>query len=248
MHLLYVSAAAGTDAARSLADVQAQAGPDVPITVAGRAGDPAEEILRYARRRGVLVVAALEARSTALGLSLLRGLPASNEVSSAASAAGQGFARGMVAPTEILVRGPGLGQERSRLEQEVGDWLDERGVSATQVINRMRGKLSHVPGATLYLPIPVDGALFSAGDCHALQGDGEVSGTAIEAPTRAQLTLDLQDEPVLEWPVARLDGAWITLYHYASRALIRPSVKGLERSPLSTAPEFLAPLRKVYLE
>ena len=34
------------------------------------------------------------------------------------------------------------------------------------------------------------------------------------------------------------DGAWVTLYHYASRALIRPGVKGLERSPLSTAPEF----------
>ncbi len=44
------------------------------------------------------------------------------------------------------------------------------------------------------------------------------------------------------------DGAWITLYHYASRALIRPAVKGLERSPLSTAPEFLAPLRKVRIE
>jgi oligopeptide transport system substrate-binding protein len=44
------------------------------------------------------------------------------------------------------------------------------------------------------------------------------------------------------------DGAWVTLYHYASRALIRPNVKGLERSPLSTAPEFLAPLRKVTIE
>src|SRR5581483_10206913 len=44
------------------------------------------------------------------------------------------------------------------------------------------------------------------------------------------------------------EGAWITLYHYASRALIRPGVKGLERSPLSTAPEFLAPLRKVRVE
>jgi peptide/nickel transport system substrate-binding protein/oligopeptide transport system substrate-binding protein len=44
------------------------------------------------------------------------------------------------------------------------------------------------------------------------------------------------------------DGVWITLYHYASRALIRPGVKGLERSPLSTAPEFLAPLRKVKIE
>jgi peptide/nickel transport system substrate-binding protein/oligopeptide transport system substrate-binding protein len=44
------------------------------------------------------------------------------------------------------------------------------------------------------------------------------------------------------------DAAWISLYHYASRALIRPHVKGLERSPQSTAPEFLAPLRKVWLE
>jgi len=44
------------------------------------------------------------------------------------------------------------------------------------------------------------------------------------------------------------DGAWVTLYHYASRALIRPGVKDLERSPLSTAPEFLAPLRKVHLD
>jgi acetamidase/formamidase len=68
-----------------------------------------------------------------------------------------------------------------------------------------------VAGTTLYLPIPVEGALFSAGDGHAVQGDGEVSGTAIESPTRAQLTLDVRDEPALEWPVARLDGAWITL-------------------------------------
>jgi acetamidase/formamidase len=68
-----------------------------------------------------------------------------------------------------------------------------------------------VAGTTLYLPIPVDGALFSAGDGHAVQGDGEVSGTAIEAPTTAQLTLDVADEPKLEWPIARIDGAWITL-------------------------------------
>ena len=50
-----------------------------------------------------------------------------------------------------------------------------------------------VAGSTLYLPIPVDGALFSAGDGHARQGDGEVSGTAIECP-RAQVTLDVRDD------------------------------------------------------
>jgi acetamidase/formamidase len=67
-----------------------------------------------------------------------------------------------------------------------------------------------VAGATLFLPIPVDGALFSAGDGHAAQGDGEVSGTAIEAPVEAQVTLDLRDDLPLDWPVARIKGAWLT--------------------------------------
>ena len=67
-----------------------------------------------------------------------------------------------------------------------------------------------VAGTTLYLPIPVDGALFSAGDGHAAQGDGEVSGTAIETPVRARLTLDVADTPALKWPLARIDGAWLT--------------------------------------
>jgi acetamidase/formamidase len=67
-----------------------------------------------------------------------------------------------------------------------------------------------VAGTTLYLPIPVNGALFSAGDGHAAQGDGEVSGTAIECPSRAQLTLDVRDDLQLESPCARIDGAWLT--------------------------------------
>ena len=44
------------------------------------------------------------------------------------------------------------------------------------------------------------------------------------------------------------DAVWVSLYHYSSRALIAPPLRGLERSPLSSAPEFLAPLRKVWLE
>jgi len=67
-----------------------------------------------------------------------------------------------------------------------------------------------VAGTTLFLPIPIDGALFSAGDGHALQGDGEVSGTAIEAPVTATLTLDLRDDLPLEWPIARIRGAWLS--------------------------------------
>lgn len=67
-----------------------------------------------------------------------------------------------------------------------------------------------VAGTTLFLPIPVDGARFSAGDGHARQGDGEVSGTAIETPVEAQVTLDIRDDLPLDWPAARIEGAWLT--------------------------------------
>jgi acetamidase/formamidase len=68
-----------------------------------------------------------------------------------------------------------------------------------------------VAGTTLFLPIPLDGALFSAGDGHGRQGDGESSGTAIECPIeRAELRLDVRDDFELEWPIARTPSAWIT--------------------------------------
>lgn len=45
------------------------------------------------------------------------------------------------------------------------------------------------------------------------------------------------------------DAPWVFLYHYASRLLQKPYVRGLERSPLSGAPEMhVAPLRKVWLD
>jgi acetamidase/formamidase len=69
-----------------------------------------------------------------------------------------------------------------------------------------------VAGTTLFLPIPVDGALLSAGDCHAAQGDGEVSQLAIECGLeRARLTISVRDEPEISTPIARTDGAWLTL-------------------------------------
>jgi acetamidase/formamidase len=89
----------------------------------------------------------------------------------------------------------------------------EPGVHSTVPPRRWGGNIDCkelVAGATLFLPIPVDGALFSAGDGHAAQGDGEVSGTAVECPSSAQLTLDLRDDLSLEWPMARVGGAWLT--------------------------------------
>jgi acetamidase/formamidase len=46
-------------------------------------------------------------------------------------------------------------------------------------------------GTTLYLPVQVNGALFSCGDAHAAQGDGEVCVTGIEAPCQASLRFTL---------------------------------------------------------
>ena len=49
-------------------------------------------------------------------------------------------------------------------------------------------------GAHLYLPVEVPGALFSIGDGHAAQGDGEVCGTAIETPMRATVRLTVRKD------------------------------------------------------
>jgi acetamidase/formamidase len=111
--------------------------------------------------------------------------------------------------------GRGLGRELD-LEPFLGVMgmpPPEPGVHSTIPPRRWGGNIDCkelVAGTTLYLPIPVDGALFSAGDGHAAQGDGEVSGTAIETPAQARLTLDVDEDLQIEWPVARIRGAWLT--------------------------------------
>lgn len=56
-----------------------------------------------------------------------------------------------------------------------------------------------VAGATAYFPIFQKGALFSTGDCHAAQGDGEVSGMGIESPMIVTLRFDLiKNRPLKE--------------------------------------------------
>ena len=55
-------------------------------------------------------------------------------------------------------------------------------------------------GTELYLPVEVAGALFSVGDTHAAQGDGEVCGTAIESPMSVVLSFDLVKGENLAFP------------------------------------------------
>lgn len=55
-------------------------------------------------------------------------------------------------------------------------------------------------GTELYLPVRVPGALFSIGDSHCAQGDGEVCGTAIESPLGVVVKFELSKGENLEFP------------------------------------------------
>jgi len=55
-------------------------------------------------------------------------------------------------------------------------------------------------GATLYLPVEVEGALFGVGDTHAAQGDGEVCGTAIEGSMTVELRLSVRRDLDVDAP------------------------------------------------
>ncbi|HTV36236.1 MAG TPA: acetamidase/formamidase family protein [Xanthobacteraceae bacterium] len=68
-----------------------------------------------------------------------------------------------------------------------------------------------VAGTTLFLPIHVDGALFSVGDGHGVQGDGEVCITAIETGLVGTFELHVRADMSLEWPLAETPTHVITM-------------------------------------
>ncbi|GAC1337621.1 MAG: acetamidase/formamidase family protein [Beijerinckiaceae bacterium] len=66
-------------------------------------------------------------------------------------------------------------------------------------------------GATVYFPVFTKGGLFSAGDGHALQGDGEVCLTAIETALTGTFEFILRKDIKLQSPRAERDDVWITM-------------------------------------
>lgn len=91
----------------------------------------------------------------------------------------------------------------------------ESGVHSTVPPRKWGGNLdcrSLVAGSTLYLPIPVEGGLLSFGDGHAVQGDGEVSGIALECPMkRIVLEINLRDDFPIIAPAANTPEGWLTM-------------------------------------
>lgn len=68
-----------------------------------------------------------------------------------------------------------------------------------------------VAGTTLYLPVHAEGALFSVGDGHGVQGDGEVCVTAIETGLIGTFTLSLRRDMELAWPMAETPTHVVTM-------------------------------------
>lgn len=90
-----------------------------------------------------------------------------------------------------------------------------------------------LPGARLFLPVWVDGALFSVGDGHALQGDGEANQTAIETGLQGRLRLSVRRDLELELPFAVTPEALITMgFHEdlddAARIAMREMIRMLK--------------------
>ena len=68
-----------------------------------------------------------------------------------------------------------------------------------------------VAGTTLYMPVHVSGALFSVGDGHVGQGDGEVCLTAMETALRGTLQFSVRKDLHLRWPRAETPTHFISM-------------------------------------
>jgi acetamidase/formamidase len=88
------------------------------------------------------------------------------------------------------------------------------GTIGTPPPRRNAGNLDNkelVAGTTLYLPIFTEGALFSVGDGHGAQGDGEVCINAVETGLTGTFRLTVRDDMELKWPMAETPTHMMTM-------------------------------------
>ena len=92
------------------------------------------------------------------------------------------------------------------------------------------------PGSVLYLPVHNEGALLSIGDGHAVQGYGEISGSAVETSLRGEIQVFLHKDRRLEWPRAE------TPTHYMTMGL-NPDLDEAARLAASEMVDFLVSMK-----
>jgi acetamidase/formamidase len=89
----------------------------------------------------------------------------------------------------------------------VGSHLDDRAARPRRNIDNKE----LVAGTTLYLPVFAEGGLFSCGDGHGAQGDGEVCVTAIETALQGTFELIVRDDLAFTYPRAETPEHFITM-------------------------------------
>ncbi|MEP9379455.1 acetamidase/formamidase family protein [Aquabacter sp. CN5-332] len=117
----------------------------------------------------------------------------------------------------------------------------EWGVLDSRPPNRHGGNLDNkelIKGTRLLLPIWNEGALFSVGDGHAAQGDGEVNQTALETSLEGRFRLSLLKGLPLEWPIAVSPTHLLTLAFHedlddAARIAMRSLIAVMEECGLA---------------
>lgn len=133
----------------------------------------------------------------------------------------------------------------------IGNALAEPGLHSIVPPRRVGGNMDIrdlSAGTTLYLPVEVAGALFSVGDTHAAQGDGEVCGTAIESPMDVVLTLDLVKDANLKMPRFTTPGP--VTHHLDAKGYevttgIGPDLMAASRDAVAGMIDFLCATRKM---
>src|SRR5262245_292219 len=91
--------------------------------------------------------------------------------------------------------------------------LDQSGMQSSFPPTACGGNLDCkdlIEGSTLLLPIAVDGGLFFTGDGHAVQGDGEVAGPALNCPMEVEMKFLLRGDLAMTLPRARTREGWLT--------------------------------------
>jgi acetamidase/formamidase len=116
----------------------------------------------------------------------------------------------------------GVAEFRPGVMLKLAPFWGSIGVAPPAVIHRLSsgppgahaGNLDNkelVAGSTLYLPVHVPGALISMGDGHALQGDGEVTITALETSLRGTVQIFVRKGKPIRWPRAETPTHFITM-------------------------------------
>lgn len=145
-----------------------------------------------------------------------------------------------VADQGVVVTAPGLGNLADSITEEetvicrvTNDYVDYKGIHIP--LRKMIGVIGTAPagegvntgtphdhggnmdttriaeGATLYLPVNVEGALLAMGDLHATMGDGEIMGDGLEIPGEVEVTVEVVKNVNLPVPLVETEDLWVTI-------------------------------------